>query len=133
METPNTDSRSGQRAAVVAEDENEVRFYLVMMLEGEGLKVHEAADGATALVLLKEHCETVDILVTDLGLPKLEGIELIREAKKVNPALKVIAASGFAHYSVQKEVIAAGADLVFQKPFSPSEILSGIRELLGSN
>jgi DNA-binding response OmpR family regulator len=122
---------SEQRGQVVlvTEDESEILELLAMLFESEGYPVLKAADGQIALEIVKAYRDRIILLVTDLGLPKLGGIELIRESKALVPTLKVIAASGFGHERVRVELRKVGVDDFFPKPFSPIELLDAAKRL----
>ena len=119
-----------RRTVLVVEDEGEIRDLLAMMFEAEGVAVLKAGDGEEALNLIREHGKEIDLLVTDLGLPKLGGIELIQQARVIQPSLQVIAATGFGHPNVRAELRKVGVDEFFPKPFSPLELLIAARRLL---
>ena len=89
-----------------------------------------AADGQQALELVREHRQEIGLLVTDLGLPKLGGLELIQQARAIVPSLKIVAASGFGHANVRQELLAAGVSVFLPKPFSPTDLLTAAKELL---
>jgi DNA-binding response OmpR family regulator len=124
-------TQNALRTLLVVEDEGEIRELLAMMFEHEGCVVLKAADGEEALGLIREHQSDLVLLVTDLGLPKLGGIELIRQARIIIPTLKVIAASGFGHENVRSELRKVGVEEFFPKPFSPLELLETARRLMG--
>ena len=126
-------SPGAQQTVLIAEDEGEIRELLAMMFESEGLAVLKAADGEQALAFVKEHPHDIVLLVTDLGLPKLGGIELIQQARVFIPGLKVIAATGFGHINVRTELHNVGVEDFFPKPFSPIELLAAARRLLGES
>lgn len=116
---------------LISEDETEIRELLVAMFQTEGFRVLSASDGQAALDLVQEHGDSIALLITDLGLPKLGGMELIHRARKIVPGLKVIAASGFGHANVRVDLLDEGVADFFPKPFSLSELLSTALRLLG--
>lgn len=115
---------------LIAEDEKEIRDLLTLLFQTEGFSVLSASDGKEALDLVHEHQDEIVLLVTDLGLPKLEGIDLIRATKSVIPSLKIIAATGFGHHDVRVRLREAGVQSFFPKPFSPLELLAAAKDLL---
>ena len=119
-----------RQTVLVTEDETEIRELLSMLFKAEGYTVLQAADGQTALDLVRKNRDSIVLLVTDLGLPKLGGLELIKEARRVIPSLKIIAASGFGHANVRSELRAVGVEEFFAKPFSPLELLETAKRLL---
>jgi CheY-like chemotaxis protein len=85
---------SDKGRVLVVEDVALIRMTTVDMLEQIGFAACEAADAAEALVLLRKDDE-IDILLTDLGLPGMNGRQLVEEALRLKPSLKVIIASGY--------------------------------------
>ena len=120
-----------RRVVLIAEDEVEIRELLAMLFEAEGFTVLQAADGQLALNLVRENRDRIVLLVTDLGLPKLGGVDLISEARALIPSLKVIAASGYGHADVRAELLNIGVEEFFPKPFSPIELLATAKLILG--
>ena len=119
------------KTILVAEDELEIREFLVMMFDVEGFNVLKASDGREALDLMHQQTQAVDLLVTDLGLPRLGGMELIQQARIRFPLLKVVAISGFGHANVRSGLKAIGVDVFFPKPFYPRDLLATVKEMLG--
>jgi two-component system, cell cycle sensor histidine kinase and response regulator CckA len=115
---------------LVTEDEDEIRELLVKVFESVGFIVFKASDGQEALELVHLHRDRIDLLVTDLGLPKLGGLELIEQSRAIIPSLKVIAASGFGHANVRSQLHEIGVEDFFPKPFSPLELLETAKRIL---
>ncbi len=124
------ESRMGVQTILISEDETEIRELLVVLFKAEGFRVFSAGDGQAALDIVQEYGRAITLLITDLGLPKLGGIELIHKALQINPGLKVIAASGFGHANVRAELLREGVADFFPKPFSPVDLLATARRLL---
>jgi CheY-like chemotaxis protein len=102
---------------LVVEDVMLIRMATVDMIEQIGFTAMEAGDGAEALALLQQD-STIDILLTDLGLPGMNGRQLVEEARRLKPGLKVIIASGYSN-----EAIAAPEGVVtLTKPFDLSQL-----------
>jgi DNA-binding response OmpR family regulator len=118
------------KTILIAEDETEIRELLAALLETDGYTVLRASDGQEALNIMNERRNEIDLLITDLGLPKLGGLELIQHARALSPSVKIIAASGFGHANVRRELRKAGVVQFFPKPFSPVELLKTARKLL---
>lgn len=120
----------GKRVLVVDDDEVLVQG-LRSLLEFHGYSVLCAADGGAALKLLA--AEKFDLLLADLIMPGVEGIELIRLARRRFPDLKIIAMSGspFALGGKYLEMAGKmGADRTFSKPFVTLEVIEAVHALL---
>jgi DNA-binding response OmpR family regulator len=121
------------KLVVISEDEDEIRRLLAVMFESEGYVVYQAIDGVEALEHVRAHVDDLVLLVTDLGLPRLGGLELIRECRNLLPDLPVIAASGYGHLNVRSELRNIGVEDFFPKPFSPIELLETAHRLLNKS
>jgi len=119
-----------RQTVLVTEDEDEIRELLSMLFKTEGYRVLQASDGQTALDLIRANKDSLILLVTDLGLPKLGGFELIKEAREVIPSLRIIAASGFGHANVRARLRDAGVEEFFPKPFEPLELLAAAKRMM---
>ncbi len=123
--------QGNQYTILISEDETDINNLLALILQMEGFIVLQAFDGQAALDTFNAHVDEVDLLVTDLGLPKMGGVELIEKARKIKPSLKIIGASGFGRNNVREEVMAAGADEFMPKPYVTSDLVESVRHLLG--
>jgi DNA-binding response OmpR family regulator len=77
---------------LISEDEADINNLLTLILESENFHVYQAFDGQAALDMFSAHQDEIDLLVTDLGLPKMGGVELIAAVRKMKPSLKIIGA-----------------------------------------
>ena len=119
---------------LLVDDVPAVRLSIRAALEAVGYQVQEAGDGKEALDLLDS--QAVDLIVTDLWMPNLDGVELLKRLRATNAGIKVIAISGG---GMRKpiDVSAAlaqtwGADAVLYKPFDNDDLVAEIRRLLGA-
>ena len=110
----------------MVEDERAVRDLLVTVLRREGFTVHAAASAEEAVEL--EGHESVDLLLTDVILPKMSGPDLARLIRQRSPAVRVIFMSGYTGALLQDEDM-AGAEFL-QKPFDAKVVAHKIRALL---
>jgi CheY-like chemotaxis protein len=101
---------------LVVEDVPMIRASIAEMVEQIGFETDQAGDGPEALALLR-HDAAITILLTDLGLPGMSGLELVEEALKLKPGLKVIIASG---YSNSRQVADGVTKLL--KPFDMRQL-----------
>jgi CheY-like chemotaxis protein len=95
----------------------------VDMIRDFGLAVAEASNGVEALEILRTD-DMIDVLLTDLGLPGMSGGELIEEALKLRPGLKVIIASG--RYSARSEGVTAPNVTELPKPYTPADLRAAL-------
>jgi DNA-binding NtrC family response regulator len=115
-------SASKERLAILlADDESSVRHFLSRLLQVKGYCVHQAADGEEAARLFREHAENIGLLLTDLTMPRKDGLELALELTHLCPTLPVVFMSG--NYVQWQEKL---EDLPFpclEKPFAPDALL----------
>lgn len=114
------------RILIVDDDENQ-RVVMRLILENLGYEVLEAPNGKEGLILFGS--AGADVVVTDLIMPEKEGLETIRELRRGNPGLKIVAMSGAGHQYSLKVAKFLGANAVLVKPFPPEELAKLIRHL----
>jgi PAS domain S-box-containing protein len=116
-------------AVLVVEDDERVRQLSVSLFEELGYSVLQAPDGPTALEILAR-APRVDLLFTDVGLPKMNGRQLAEEARKLRPTLKVLFTTGYAKNAiVHHGRLDRGVDLI-GKPFTFAELSEKVRDVL---
>lgn len=124
--------RSQQSEIVfVVEDEGVVRHLIVELLEDLGYRAIEAADGPVALRILQSP-QRIDLLVTDIGLPGLNGRQLADAARETRPNLKVLFMTGYAETAASTNFLAPGMEII-TKPFNMDDLARRIQEILGGN
>ena len=123
-------SRSNTETILVAEDSEAVRKTTVDMLRNHGFTVVQARDGVEALDLIKETPDLIDLLLTDLLMPRMNGRDLARHAQDLSPRLKVLYMSSFNndYFTEQSEAEATFAFL--EKPFTNSQLIETINHAL---
>ncbi|MHB1049725.1 MAG: PAS domain-containing sensor histidine kinase [Bacteroidota bacterium] len=120
----------GQETILLVEDEELLLNAVELLLESNGYTVFIAHDGAEAVESYTRHQSEIDLVVTDLGLPVMTGMEEFKKLKEINPDITVIFASGFIDPDIKSELLIAGARYFLQKPYVADEILKIIREAL---
>ena len=120
------DSKRGTEAILLVEDEQMLSDLLKNVLELNGYKVFTAGDGVEALEILIDRSVSLDLVITDLGLPRLGSWELVRHIRSAKPDLPIIVASGYFDPDARSEMDKAGADLFVQKPYRPDEVLGRV-------
>ena len=117
-------------AVVVVEDDAAVRMLVVNLLDELGYTAHQAADARAALPLLESELR-VDLLVTDVGLPGMNGRQLAEIARQHRPTLKVLFMTGYAETAAERQgFLEDGMDMV-AKPFSIDQLATKIRSMIG--
>jgi two-component system response regulator HydG len=113
---------------LVVDDHKNFRDSLVKILQGEGLRVFSANDGEEALAILRR--EIIHLALTDLKMPKMDGVELLKVAKTIRPEVEVILITGYGTVDTAVAAMKDGAFDYIQKPFKPREILKLVRQAL---
>jgi CheY-like chemotaxis protein len=106
---------------LIVDDDAKIRDFLRSVLEAQGYLVQETSDGREALSKIAQNCP--DVVLTDIVMPDVEGIELIRMIRKVTPNLRIIAMSG-ASDGYLHAARALGADATIQKPIDIDALLA---------
>jgi len=127
----------GDETILLVEDEESVRSLVREFLEEQGYKVLVARDGAQGLKVSREFRGRIDLLITDVIMPKLGGVELAEQLRKKRPGLLVQFISGYAEGEIEMEKGGAGQppleEPLLQKPFRMAVLAASIRRLLERN
>ncbi|TFH28430.1 MAG: response regulator [Bacteroidia bacterium] len=117
---------------LIIDDDHHILLMIKKMLERAGYEVDLASNGSEGMELFKRiHA---DLVITDIIMPEKEGLETIREMKRLRPDLKIIAMSGGGKISADNYLETAkifGASLVLEKPFSQKTMVLAVIDLLG--
>ncbi len=107
-----------------------LREMLKNSLAAEGYNVLTVSDGVEAVKSYNQFHRDISLVITDLGLPKLDGSRIFDEFRKINPNVKVLISSGFIDPGVKLGFLKAGAKGFIQKPYKLLDILKRVRETL---
>ena len=122
---------TGNAGILLVEDEEAVRTFAARALTSRGYKVFEAPSGVEALDVMKESGDEVDLVVSDVVMPELDGPSLLTELRKTRPNLKIIFISGYAEDAFKKN-LPDNEDFHFlAKPFSLKQLAIAVKETLG--
>jgi signal transduction histidine kinase/ActR/RegA family two-component response regulator len=124
------DSAGGKETILLVEDEEAVRSLARRALEVKGYNVMEAGDGVAALTVCQRCLRSIDIVVTDVVMPRLSGVDLVNRLRTVRPQLKVLYVSGYTDSTVVRHGVEAGEANYLQKPFTPDQLTRKVRDVL---
>lgn len=113
---------------LVVEDEQQLRDSLVAQLKAHGFNVDAAADGEEGLYCGREYA--IDLAVIDLGLPKLSGLELIKQLRSASKGFPILILTARDRWQDKVEGLQAGADDYLAKPYHFEELLARVQALL---
>ena len=120
---------------LLTDDDDSVRYALALLLRGAGHEVHEASHGDAALTMMET--QMPDLLITDVYMPGIDGVQLIQEVRKRNPGLKILGISGGGMHRDPKLAISlaevAGANRVLPKPIMNDLLLEEVAKLVGGS
>jgi PAS domain S-box-containing protein len=120
----------GTETILLVEDEEALRDMVRLILKSKGYKVIAAHDGSEAIKKYILHKDEIDIILTDMGLPEMTGLDMFKKMKKIRVNVKAIFASGFFEPDIKANIMKAGAKGFVQKPYSQDEILRILRKVL---
>ena len=112
------------------EDEEGLRTLMRRILEEKGYTVLTASDGIEAIETYTKYERTIHLVLSDVGLPRLDGSAVIATLRDINPNLVCILASGFIEPNQKSEMYKSGVKAIIQKPYVPGEVLMRVREAL---
>ena len=113
---------------LLVEDEAPLRLTLALKLEAEGYRVDQAADGADGLHQAREY--PIDLAIVDLGLPKLNGIDLVKKLREDGRRLPILILTARGGWQDKVQGLEAGADDYLVKPFEYPELAARVKALL---
>src|SRR5919206_1167227 len=105
---------------LIADDEQGIRQLLTIVFERDGHRVRVAENGQAAMTLLRQ--EPADLIISDVKMPDMNGIELLRAARELAPDVAVVMMTAFATVETAREAFKLGADDFIQKPFDVDEL-----------
>ena len=119
---------TAQERILIVDDEDQMRDLLAKVLEKNGYQVTTAPDGGSALALLEK--ESMDLVVTDVRMPGMDGMEALKAIKELNPDTGVIIMTAFGSIDQAVQAVKEGAHDYISKPFKIDEMLLTIRKAL---
>jgi two-component system, cell cycle response regulator CpdR len=115
---------------LLAEDDNDMRKFLVRALQNAGYDVASFDNGRSAYHRLRE--EPFELLLTDIVMPEMDGIELARRATELDPDIKVMFITGFAAVALNPESNAPKDARVLSKPFHLKDLVNEVKRMLAA-
>ena len=120
----------GSETLLFVEDEESLLSMMRLVLEDRGYTVITARDGMEAVRIYTERRPEIDLVISDLGLPKLDGVAVTTTLRELNPGCRVVLATGYLDPEVRARLAAAGVTDYLAKPYVPVDMLRKIREVL---
>jgi len=127
---PQLDLATGSETVLVVEDDEALRKLITTLLAGAGYNVLQASNGDAALQLVRSSDRQIDLVLTDMLMPVMSGIELSAQLREIRPELKVLLMSGYAGDLIARYHAAESEIILIEKPFTRHGLLSRIRAVL---
>lgn len=120
------------KKVLIVDDQNGIRILLMEVFSSEGYTTFQAANGKTALEIVEKH--TPDLVLLDMKIPGMDGLEILKHIKEMNPSIKVIMMTAYGELDMIKEATELGALMHFTKPFDIDEMRVAVNmQLSGVN
>lgn len=119
----------GTETILLVEDDDVVRNVILRILRARGYDVLVAREGREALLLAEQHSRAIQLLLTDVIMPKMGGRELYEELRRKRPQMKVLYMSGYSGDSIVHHGVLDEGIMLIEKPFTMDELLTRLREL----
>jgi two-component system, NtrC family, response regulator AtoC len=117
-----------KKQILVVDDEANLRRVLTAQLSRDGYEVHSAPDGEAGLAMLRDH--HIDLIITDLRMPKMDGLELLRQVLRTDPELPVVILTAHGTVDNAVEALKTGAFDYITKPFDQAEVRTIVKKAL---
>ncbi len=125
--------RGGNECILIADDEESFLQIYEHGLTSLGYRVYTAKDGEEALALFEKHHNEIDLVVTDIMMPKIDGEELFRKLCEIVPSVKVIFATGAIDLKARTVFMSMGVRDIIEKPFLLDELIFSVRKALDAH
>ncbi|MDB5051355.1 MAG: histidine kinase [Fibrobacteres bacterium] len=125
-------SSRDEATILLVEDETSVRRLVKQVLTDQGYRVLEGKDGAEGLEIGRGHPGTIDLVITDVVMPRMDGIQMIQQLRLLRPDVRVLFMSGYIETPVVQNGVTPTDSHFIQKPFLPHMILDEVRDLLSA-
>ncbi|HTZ38088.1 MAG TPA: PAS domain-containing protein [Stellaceae bacterium] len=129
-EAPAVHDLTGIGTVMLVEDEDPVRIFGARALRNKGYTVLEAKSGEAALELMGTTADPIDLLITDVVMPKMDGPGLVREVRETHPEMKVIFISGYTEDSFRQRLDSDSNIHFLPKPFSLKQLATKVKEVI---
>jgi two-component system, cell cycle sensor histidine kinase and response regulator CckA len=122
-----------RHTVLVVEDEQLMRRLLERILSSQDTLVLLAADGQEALDIYRDHRGEINVVLLDLGLPKISGWEVFNHLKQENPDVRVIVASGYMEPDVKSKMHDAGVEHFIEKPYRLDQLIETLHGVINTD
>jgi two-component system cell cycle sensor histidine kinase/response regulator CckA len=129
-ESPAPTVQGSSETVLLVEDEDLVRQLTSEILTRHGYRVLEAVDGVAALEVVQQYGGAIDLMVTDVVMPRMSGNQLVEHARPLRPDMRVLYVTGYSEEAIARQgQLTEGIELL-PKPFTPGVLTAKIRQIL---
>src|SRR5208283_2688673 len=122
---------AGEGLVLVVDDKKNVRISTALLLQGLGFRVIVACDGVEAVDVIRSAAGRIDAVLLDLTMPRMDGIETLRELRRIAPGIPVILSSGYGSTPLDDESrLSGGPDAVLPKPYAAEHLVATLRRVI---
>jgi len=119
-----------KKKVLIVDDQNGIRVLLTEVFNSEGYETFQASNGKMALEIVKT--ESPDLVLLDMKIPGMDGLDILKHAKKIDPSIKVIMMTAYGELDMIKEATELGALMHFTKPFDIDDLRTAVNVQLKS-
>jgi DNA-binding response OmpR family regulator len=127
---PKTASKGGSETILLVEDDVDIRELVAAMLKGAGYKVLKAESTTAALKAARNSTANIDLLLTDIIMPEMSGVELCEQVRASRPEIKWLYMTGYAGSELGRRGLLESDAVILEKPFDENELLASVRAAL---
>ena len=122
----------GSETILIVEDDEDVKEVFTSILTSLGYNVIEAVNGKDALEVFEKNRDEIDVVISDVIMPKMDGAELYKKIKNINPNIKIIFLSGYPEKILTEKGVGKENSYFIQKPVTSQELAKKLREVIDS-
>ena len=123
-------AQTESKTVLIVDDEETNRRAYAEMLELNNIKVLQAKDGQDALEIYQDKTATTDLVVLDIVMPRMNGLDALKAMREINPQCCCLVVTGYIDAEPLQEIINLGIGGILRKPFGMSELLGWVNKLL---
>ncbi|MDF2668371.1 MAG: CheY-like receiver protein [Paenibacillus sp.] len=117
-----------KRKVLIVDDQNGIRVLLVEVFSSEGYHTSQASNGKLALEIVRK--DPPDLVLLDMKIPGMDGLDILKHIKQINPSIKVIMMTAYGELDMIKEATDLGALMHFTKPFDIDDLRLAVNKQL---
>lgn len=119
------------KKVLIVDDQNGIRVLLVEVFSNEGYNTFQASNGKLALEIVRK--ESPDLVLLDMKIPGMDGLDILKHIKQIDPSIKVIMMTAYGELDMIKEATDLGALMHFTKPFDIDDLRQAVNSQLRSD